>query len=235
MLQPKSYPEMIGKALVLEGEPFIDMADDDDPWVEGLFLIVAIGLLAGLARFVGDLLLTVTLPPSNTMVEALIQGWRQVGDAIAPGMSAGAFETTIRQQWSFLATVAGFGGGWTRLFVFILVPALFLVQWLLYGLVGHWLARLMGGKANLNQTLGATALMVAPQTLLFFEAIPFVAVSGALIGVWSLLIVYRALQIAHELPWTKAIWAALLPPLVLLLIAGMAVTGTAILVAWAGG
>lgn len=235
MLQPKSYPEMIGKALVLEGEPFITMADDDNPWVEGLFLVVVLGLLVGLARFVGGLLLTATLPPSSAMLEALIHGWRQVADAIRPGLSSGVFEATIRQQWSLFAALGGFGGGWARLFVFILVPALFLVQWLLYGFVGHGLARLLGGTANLNQTLGATALMVAPQTLLLFEAVPFAAVSGVLIGVWSLLIVYRAVQIAHELPWKKAVWVALLPPLALLLVVSATATAMAIFIAWTGG
>lgn len=38
MLQPKTYPELVGKALALEAEPFLTLAEDDNPWVEGLFL-----------------------------------------------------------------------------------------------------------------------------------------------------------------------------------------------------
>lgn len=233
MLQPKNYPQMIGKALVLEGEPFITMTDDDNPWVEGLFLIVVLGLVVGLAQFIGGLLLTVSLPPSNAMLEALIQGWRQLTATVAPG-SALAGEA-MRAQWDTVAALTGFGGGWTRLLVFIVLPAAFLVQWLFYGLIGHGLARLLGGNASLNQTLGATALLVAPQVLLLFKIVPFVSVSALLTGVWSLLIVYRALQIAHELPWQRAAWAALLAPLALLLVAITTVTAATILFAWVGG
>lgn len=46
MLQPQNYPRLIGQALVLEPEPFVEMVDDDNPWVEGLFLCACIGVLA---------------------------------------------------------------------------------------------------------------------------------------------------------------------------------------------
>ncbi len=45
MLQPKTYPELVGKALVLEAEPFLTLAEDDNPWVEGLFLVTCVGVL----------------------------------------------------------------------------------------------------------------------------------------------------------------------------------------------
>jgi hypothetical protein len=220
MLQPKSYPEMVGKALVLEGEPFITMVDDDDPWVEGLFLIVVFGLMIGLAKFVGGFLLTVSLPPSAAILEVLAQAWRQIAELLNLAVGAATAEAFLRQQWSLVALLTGYGGGWARLLVFITVPAFLLVQWLLYGLVGYGVARVIGGTGSLNQTLGATALLVAPQAFLLFEVVPFVAVSTVMIGVWSLLIVYRALQIAHNLPWHKAIWAALLPPALLILLIG---------------
>jgi len=220
MLQPKSYPEMVGKALVLEGEPFITMVDDDDPWVEGLFLIVVFGLMIGLAKFVGGFLLTVSLPPSGVILEVLTQAWRHLGDMLNLSAGGETAEALLRQRWDWVTLFTGYGGGWARLLVFITVPVLLLVQWLLYGLVGYSVARLMGGTGSLNQTLGATALLVAPQAFLLFEVVPFVAVSTAMIGLWSLLIAYRALQIAHGLPWHKAVWAAVLPPLLLMLLIG---------------
>ena len=234
MLQPKTYPEMVGKALVLEGEPFLTMVDDDDPWLEGLFLIVVLGLLIGLAKFVGGLLLTVSLPPSGAMIEALAQAWRQIGEPFNLAAGGETVETFLRQQWSLVAWLTGYGGGWARLLIFIVAPALLLAQWLLWGLVGHGIARLMGGKASLNQTLGATALMVAPQAFLLFEVVPFVTVSAVLIGVWSLLIFYRAMQIAHDLPWQKAVWAAVLPPAMLFVLIGGTITLVAIVVSWGG-
>ena len=49
MLRPKAYPEMMGKALVFESEPFITMVEDDNPWVEGLFMVIVVGVAVGLA------------------------------------------------------------------------------------------------------------------------------------------------------------------------------------------
>lgn len=33
MLQPTSYPRLLGQALTLEPDPFVEMADDDNPWI----------------------------------------------------------------------------------------------------------------------------------------------------------------------------------------------------------
>jgi hypothetical protein len=234
MLQPKSYPEMVGKALVFEGEPFITMVDDDEPWLEGLFLVLVFGLVIGAAKFVGGLLLTISLPPSDAMLEALALAWRQIADPLNLGAGGEAIEAFLRQQWSLAALYGGYGGGWARLLVFIAAPAFFIAQWLLYGLIGHGIARLMGGTASLSQTLGATALLVAPELFLLFEVVPFASVSGVMIGVWSLLIAYRALQIAHELSWQKAAWAALLPPAILAVVLGGLTTLMAVFVSMGG-
>ena len=63
-------------------------------------------------------------------------------------------------QWFGL--LSGYGAGWDRLFVLIWIPLALIIHWLLFGLIGHFIARGMGGRGALNQTLGATALMVAP-------------------------------------------------------------------------
>lgn len=214
MLEPRTYPEMIGKALVLEAEPFADMVDDDQPWAEGLFLTVVVGVLVGLAQLIGGLLLTASLPPAQATLETLIQGWRQLAAALG-SMELAAGEEALRRAWDVMAYATGYGGGWTRLFVLITTPLALIVQWLAYGFVGHLMARMLGGQGRLNQTLGATALVVAPQVLLLTQIVPFVSVSSILLFGWGLIIAYRALEVAHELPWQRAVWAALLPLVVL--------------------
>ena len=74
----------------------------------------------------------------------------------------------------------------------------------------------MGGKGGLNATLGATALMAAPQVLLLLTIVPFVTVSGALLAVWGALIAYRGIQVAHDLPWQRAAWATVIAYAVIL-------------------
>jgi len=219
MLQPKTYPEMIGKALVLEAEPFVTMVEDDNPWVEGLFLTVCLGFGIGLAHLIGGLLLTASLPPADAVQAALLQGWRQFNPSLGTGIDPLTLEARLRQIWALLTAFSGYSGGWFRLFTLVTTPCGLVIQWLLSGLIVFGAARALGGRGSLNQTLGATALMVAPHVLSFLTAIPFVSVSNLLLLAWSLLITYRAAEVTHELPWERAIWVALAPFVLLVLLA----------------
>ncbi|MEZ4708439.1 MAG: YIP1 family protein [Caldilineaceae bacterium] len=217
MLRPRIYPEMVGKALVLEAEPFITMVDDDEPWAEGLFFTICVGLVVGAARLIGGLLLTTALPPTDVMLEALLRGMRQAGVLDGGGVLT-ISETVLRQDWQLLSTILGAAGGWLRLYILVAAPSLLVAQWLLVGGVGYLAARQMGGSGSFSQTLGATALIAAPSALYVVSAAPFASVSGLLLFAWGLLITYRALEVAQDLPWQKAAVAALIPLLVQLIL-----------------
>ena len=218
MLQPKIYPELIGRALVLDADPFVTMAEDDNPWVEGLFLTVSLGFLIGVAHWIGSLLLTAALPPADAVLEAILQGWQRFSQNISRADSS-TVEASIRQTWTMITAFSGYGGGWFRLFTIVATPFSLLIQWLIAGLIIFAVGRALGGRGTLNQTLGATALMVAPHAFSLLTVIPFVSVSGLLLLVWSLLINYRAAEVVHALPWQRAIWVALAPVAILLLLA----------------
>ncbi|HMN29211.1 MAG TPA: YIP1 family protein [Caldilineaceae bacterium] len=218
MLRPRTYPELIGKALVLEAQPFTTMAEDDEPWVEGLVLVVSIGVLVALAKLVGGLLLTASLPPADAVLAALLNAWQEFMAQVAPSADLAASEAQLRQAWSTMLLATGYGGGWERLLGLIFTPLGLIVQWLAAALIVFVVARLLGGRGTLNQTLGATALMVAPQVLLLVEVVPFVSVSSLLLLVWGMLILYRAVEVAHELPWRSAALTAVVPYALLILI-----------------
>jgi hypothetical protein len=78
MLQPRSYPELVAKALVLENEPFETMVDDDAPWLEGLVLVAVVSLAGGVAVAMGNWLAALALPDPHAMWTLLLQGWRQL-------------------------------------------------------------------------------------------------------------------------------------------------------------
>ncbi len=235
MIQPRTYPKYIGQALVLEPDPFVALVDDDNPWVEGLFLTVMIGALVGLAKFAGSWLLTATLPAPATVLEVLIHGIANSG-ILAQASDPVAAEAATRQALTLIFTQQGFGSGWVKLLALILVPLSYVLQWLYFSLAGHGIARLFGGTGQLGQTLGAMSLMAAPRILLLATVLPFVTVGTTLPLVWSLLIVYRALEISHDLSWQRA------GLVTLILVAGFvvifALTGGALaagLSMWLGG
>jgi hypothetical protein len=64
---------------------------------------------------------------------------------------------------------------------------------------------------------------------LLLQIVPFVTVSSLLLLVWGLLILYRAVEVAHELDWQRAAISAAAPYLVLigLLLIGATVASVA--------
>jgi len=253
MLQPKTYPRLIGRALMLEADPFVAMAEDDNPWVEGLFFTVCLGIVVGIAQVIGGLLTTVSMPPleqvfgllpteiqqaqslgslsldsTRSQMENLltinwdIYGFRSTAEAMPE--AASPIPAFVRQGWFALRNISGLSTGWFRLLALIFTPFMLTTSWLIYGFVTHVVARYFGGSGTLNQTLGSTSLMVAPAVLLLLTGIPFVSVSWLLLIMWGLLIVYRSIEVTHELEWKQSAMVASIP-LAMLISLGVLVAG----------
>ncbi len=227
MLQPQNYPRFIGKALLLEPDPFVEMVDDDNPWIEGLFLCACIGVLVAVAQLVGSLLLTASLPPSEALL-TLRQGTFN-------GETLLEIERTLRSVWPLLLAYSGYDSVLFRLLTLATTPLGLIGQWLLFGLSSHLLARAAGGQGSLGQTLGAVALSNAPRLLYLLTFIPFVSVASVLIHVWGVLIAYRGLEVAHELPSGRAALVSVGSWLLLLLVSSIAAIAFGAMFIFAGG
>lgn len=202
MLQLRSYPEFVAKALVLDNDPFESMVDDDNPWMEGLVLVTSVSLLAGIALAIGNFLTAATLPDPNAVLTTLLQGWRQV--AATASIPAAEGEQVITALWWLFAQFTGYAGGWSSFLPIFGIPGFALVWWLFFSLASFGIARLFGGSGSLSATFGAAALTVAPLVFLLVSIVPFAGVSAALLSVWTILIGYRAVHVAQELPWRSA-------------------------------
>jgi len=202
MLQPKSYPEFVAEALVLDNDPFEAMVDDDNPWMEGFALVIAVSLLAGIAYAIGSFLTALTLPDPNTAYTTLVQGWRQV--AAATSIPPADIERMLTDLWAIVSLTTGYAGRWSHLLPLLAIPGIAFVWWIFFSIAAFGVARAFGGGGSLNATFGATALTVAPLILFFVSIVPFAGVSVAPIMVWAGLIGYRAVQIAQEMEWRAA-------------------------------
>lgn len=235
MLQPEKYPNLIGEALVFEPEPFVVMADDDNPWVEGLFFTIVIGLVVAVAQVVGGVLMTASLPNQAAFLETLLRFVRQMETAGFTPVEISALEDAVRQWWPILTGFSRYGVVWPRLLLLIVLPLWLVVQWLAYGLLSHGVAKGLGGTGTLNQTLGVTALSMAPRIFLLATLIPFASVGAWMLHIWGLLIAYRGLEVAHDLGVRKAMTAALVPLLILAVISSIIATLVASSILWLGG
>ena len=215
----------------MEPDPFVEMIDDDNPWIEGLFLCVCIGFLIAVAKLVGGLLLTASLPSSEALLNMALRVLRQ---SEANGETLYEIERALRSVWPFIQAYSGYDSGVYRLLTLAIAPLALIGQWLLFGLFGHLLARAAGGQGSLGQTLGAMALSTAPRLLYLLAVVPFVSVASVLIHVWGILIAYRGLEVAHELSPGPAALAAI-GAWVLLLAGGVVGGGLWTLLILAGG
>ena len=232
MLQPQNYPRFIGKALLLEPDPFVEMVDDDNPWIEGLFLCACIGVLVAVAQLIGSLLLTASLPPSDALLNTVLQTLRQ---GTAGGETLFEIERTLRNGWPLLLAYSGYDSVGFRLLTLATTPLGLIGHWLLFGFVSHLLARAAGGQGTLAQTLGAVALSNASRLLYLFTIIPFVSVAAVLIHVWGILIAFRGLEVAHELSPRPAALVAVGTYLLLLLVSVAVAVAFGALLLIAGG
>ncbi len=226
MIQPRNYPELLAKSLVLEPEPFAVMAHDDQPLIEGLALTALVGMLVGIARVVRGLLFSWAMPPAVAF-EAVA---RQAVGMLPPGAEPAA--RALLESWQRFTFTAGYDTGWARLFSLIWAPFVLIVLWLAAGLLVYGVGRVAGGLGSLPRVLGASALIAAPFTLFLVSAIPFVAINPLLPAAWGMLIAYRAAQSTHNLPWQTAAWVTVIAAALLLVAIGLIALGAGLFVVW---
>jgi len=209
---------LVWRGLLLEPAAYDEAAADDNPFVEGVFLVVGIGILAGLGMLIGGLLAWATTPDLGQIKAIFLEALRNMAwyDTLRANPEAlRQFERQYELGWrlgEFLAPSPS-----QAFLMLLLTPLRLLLSWLWFGLVAHFVARLLGGNGTLGQTMGAAALATAPQLLLIAGLVPGLAVAG--IGTWTLLTRYVAVRRVHEnLPWPRVLVAVLTPPVLFILI-----------------
>lgn len=223
-------------ALFLESQAYATMRDNKSPFKKGFIILIVLGLALALAGIISVTLEWASSPSLAAIQETVLEKYQQSfwwHFIEAEPQALNLFEQTWEQIWQILGFV--FPTPASSLSGLILKPAGLIASWLIFGLFAHLFARMLGGKANLSQTLGATSLAAAPQLLGLLTVLPFVVIAG--IGTWTLLCRYMAMRITHELSWQRAMWSVFLPTVLLsfLLFLLAAVIGFGFLTIMAGG
>jgi hypothetical protein len=217
MQRISGFADLVAGGLFLRTRAYEDMRQAPSPFGQGLLIVVAIGLIIALAALVGTLLEWAASPDMPAVQETVYTGltqmpWYREQLGLTPDFAA-EFKRWYDLGWSFARSFLAPNPGSAAANI-ILTPLGLVVSWLIYGLLAHFFARLLRGEAHLGQTLGCTALALAPHILKAAEVVPFLAVGGV-VGTWTLLGRYLALKQAHRLTWGRALGATLLPLLVL--------------------
>ncbi len=226
---------LVLRAFFLDGAAYDALRDDDNPFVEGAFLIVLIGIATALLSLVGQALAWASTPSIDTIKAIVLQNLQGMPwwSALASNPQALAqFNRQWDLGWQIFPRLFGAPDPTAAALNILTWPVVALLSWLIYGILVYLFARLLRGSGTLNQTLGTTALAATPLMLHGLGLIPFLTV-GAVINTWQLLCRYRAVRSAHRLPVGRAAWATVLPFAVYLLfwllVAGVAVLAIVLL------
>lgn len=220
--------------LLLDPRAFQAQRDAPDGIRRGLVLVLLVGLLVGVAAWLGDIGEYLTTPDPAAVSETLYTGitglpiYQQLV-AAAPEFGA-AFEQGFAQPQPALFGATPLAGALGVL----TTPLIFLIGWLLFGAIVHIAARAFGGVAGFSQTLACTALATGVNLLALVQIVPYAQVAATTI--LGLLATYVAVREAHALaPW-RAFWAVTLGPLLLAaLVGGVFCCALFILISAVGG
>ena len=207
------------QAFFLDETPYAEMREAASPILRGLGIVVVIAVAVALFGLVGTTMEWATTPNQDDIQATVLEGIQNMPWYQQLQHRSGFREEFARgfNMWwrvvprTFMPNVA------TSAAMIILLPLGLTIVWFLYGLASYLCARLMGGQGSLGQTLGCTALAVAPQLLNVATFFPYLAV-GAVVGTWTLLCRYVALKTCHKLTWGRALAATLLPYVVYILV-----------------
>jgi hypothetical protein len=204
--------------LLLDVRVYQAQREAPDGLRRGFALVALIGLLVGIAAWVGDIGEYLTTPDATTFMTTLYKG--VTGLPIFQDLVAAAPEFGSAFDQAFAQPQAGFFvptplAGAVGL---VTTPLLALLGWLVIGVIVHIAARAFGGSATFGQTLACTALASGANLLALVQIVPYAQVAAT--GILGLIATYIAVREAHGLSPARSFWAVALGPLLLGVIGG---------------
>ena len=209
----KALIRLVWEALFLGEAPYAEMRASPKPALRGLGLVALVAAVVALVGLVGTTLEWATSPSLPDIQQVVREGIEQM-PWYKEMEGNPQFREQFKQQfdlaWRILPQLFGAPNPASAAMRIVILPLGLALIWLMYGVVAYLCARLLGGQGNLGQTLGCTALAVAPQLLNLATFLPYLVVGGV-VGTWTLLCRYVALKTSHRLSWGRALAATLLP------------------------
>lgn len=209
----KERVRLVWEALFLSEAPYAEMRDGSNPVLRGVAIIALVAVAVALVGLVGTTLTWATTPSVQDVQRIVLDGIKRMEwyrELEADPQFRKMLQMQYEWGWKIFPSLFGAPNIGSAALNIVLLPLQLLFVWLLYGVVVYLFARLLRGQGDLGQTLGCTALAVAPQMLNLVTVLPYVIVGGV-VGVWTLLCRYVAVKTCHKLSWGRALAATLLP------------------------
>lgn len=220
------------EALLLNEDAYAVVRDSASPLGRGFAALLWILLFALVARGVALFLGMLTTPRLDLLQSRIYDMLTGLGFYQAQAQQAPDFAAQFRQGyvalWELLRLLGGYPSTAGTISVVASLLLYGLLGWLIYGLIAHVVARWLGGRASLGQTLGALALAYAPLLLTVIVIIPGARVAAPLIFLLVLVTRYQAIKTVHDLTPGYSLAALVSPYLIgLVFLIGLILFGLA--------
>ncbi len=249
----KEFLNLTRGALLLETNTFLDLRGSPDVFRKGFTVVLVIGLIVGLVTGLVGIARGLSSDPAAAIGQARAEAVRSMQAFIPPASLDAETTQYFNIGWNIAERIVRQARAplprpidvvFNQLGVVVSFPFGWLGSLLFYGVLVQISAKLVGGRGSIAQMLGLSSLTVAPHLLDLLSPILGLASTvgsclAALIGlvafVWGVVIYGKGTAIAHELTAGKAVFAMLLPVLVLVLLAMFAMVPLALLIATSAG
>ena len=215
-------------ALLLDEETIVKFKTSHNVFGRGVLFIVIVSLVVSLVGSVVQLVGGLTAPPFSVqrqsieqeisrafrtvpgmdvdmeMLEEAIQDWASIGLDIVESISQ--LPTPLPRPAGSILRAIGSA---------VSSPLLRLSGWMFFTLVVFVVAKLMGGRATVQEMLGTTALYIVPHIAGVLNPIACLRTLAWVVAtVWGIIIYVRATAVANEIDNGRAALAVFLPVLV---------------------
>lgn len=213
---------LLWRTLLLGNSPYAAVRDDAHPARRGFVILSVILGLVTLAQLIGYGLGAVTAPRLGSLQGLLYTAivdlpWYAEQMRLNATFAA-QFQQGYLAGWEALRALLGYPTVTATGSTIVVIIVATLVNWLVFALLAHGVARWYGSRARFGQTLGVLALAYAPLLLRGIEVVPGAVAPTLLIFFLMLATKFLALKTVHGLGSAQTLFVLLAPYVIVLLV-----------------
>jgi hypothetical protein len=224
----RSSLQLAWQAILLQEKAYLALKQAPRPSRRGFITLLSILVIVASANSAGLVMDYLTLPRIDLVEQTLGEFFAQTKFyqeqlASKPNIAAN-FALLYQLVWFVLRWMGKYPSAWGVVSTFLFTIVLGILNWVAFSLIGHMIAKRLGGQAERSTFFGAMGLVQAPMLFHVAGIIPGLAVPSGMIGLWVMAATYQAARTVYELSWGRSVLIVLLPYLISIILLVTSVT-----------